>query len=140
VPVRERTAGPGRRGHPDRAGHHEQAATLAVQAEQTARSITDPDRQAEALAEVAGALATAGHHEQAEQAARSIIDPNRQAWALTAVAGALARAGDPQAARCVAAAACVAGSFPVAVRSVLQVDPSVSPVVVELSMFSSLSR
>ena len=65
-----------------------------------ARSITDPDRQAQALAAVAGALAEAGQHEQAETVARSITDPDRQAQALAAVAGALAGAGQhEQAAR-----------------------------------------
>ena len=62
-----------------------------------ARSITNPDRQAQALATVAGALARAGQHQQAaavapqaETVARSITDPDRQARALVAVAGALA--------------------------------------------------
>ena len=65
-----------------------------------ARSITNPDRQAQALTAVAGALAEAGQHEQAaamasqaDTVARSITDPDRQARALTAVAGALAEAG-----------------------------------------------
>ena len=63
-----------------------------------ARSITDPDWQAQALTAVAGALAQAGQYEQAaaiasraETVARSITDPDWQAQALAAVAGALAR-------------------------------------------------
>ena len=63
---------------------------VAAQAESVARSITDPDRQAQALTAVAQALAATGQHEQAEQLARSITDPDRQAPALTAVAQALA--------------------------------------------------
>ena len=58
-----------------------------------ARSITDPDLQAEALAQVAGALAEAGQYQQAEAVARSITDPGRQAQALAQVAGALAGPG-----------------------------------------------
>ena len=67
-----------------------------------ARSITDPDRQAQALAAVAGALAEAGQHEQAETVARSITDPDGQAQALAAVAGALAEAGQHEQAATVA--------------------------------------
>ena len=44
-------------------------------AETVARSITDPDRQAQALAAVAEALVQAGQHEQAATAARSITEP-----------------------------------------------------------------
>ena len=49
---------------------------VAGQAEAVARSITDPDSQAQALAQVAGALAGAGQHQQAEAVARSITDPD----------------------------------------------------------------
>ncbi len=73
-----------------------------IRAEALARSIPDPDRQAQALMEVAEALAQAGQPEQAaavaagaETVARSITDPDRQAQALAAVASALARAGQP---------------------------------------------
>jgi hypothetical protein len=58
-----------------------------------ARSITDPDRRAQALAAVAGALTRVGQHEQAATVARSITNRYWQIQALTAVAGALARAG-----------------------------------------------
>ena len=75
---------------------------MAAQAETVARSITDPDWQAQALAAVAGALAGAGQHEQAETVARSITDPDRQAQALAAVAGALAEAGQHEQAATVA--------------------------------------
>ena len=65
-----------------------------------ARSITDPHRQAQALAQVAEALAGAGQHQQAEAVARSITDPVWQAQALAQVAEALAGAGQhEQAAR-----------------------------------------
>ena len=43
-----------------------------ARAQALARSITGPDSQASALAEVAGALARAGQHQQAEAIARSI--------------------------------------------------------------------
>jgi hypothetical protein len=66
---------------------------VATAAGQTARSITDPYWQAQALAEVAGALAQAGQHDRAEQTARSITDPDQQAQTLAKVAGALAEAG-----------------------------------------------
>ncbi|MFF5288388.1 hypothetical protein [Paractinoplanes globisporus] len=64
-----------------------------VRAEQVARSITDPERQTEALAGLAGALATAVRYEQAEQVARSITDPDRREDALAGVAGSLSEAG-----------------------------------------------
>ncbi len=80
-----------------------------IRAEALAASITDPDRQAQALAEVARTLAEAGQHEQAaamasqaETVARSITDPDRQARALTEVAGALAEAGQHEQAETVA--------------------------------------
>ena len=64
-----------------------------IRAEALATSITYLNKQAEALAAVAGTLAEADQHEQAKTVARSITDPDWQAWALTAVAGALAQAG-----------------------------------------------
>jgi hypothetical protein len=81
------------------AGQHEQAETIA-------RSITRPDKQARALAEVAvavaGTLAKAGQHEQAETVARSITGPDAQAQALAAVAEALAKASQHEQAETVA--------------------------------------
>jgi tetratricopeptide (TPR) repeat protein len=68
----------------------------ATRAEALAASITDPDAQAEALAQVAGVLAQAGQPQQALDTARSITDPYSQAWALAQVAEALAQAGQPQ--------------------------------------------
>ncbi|MEH0513399.1 hypothetical protein QBC31_22250 [Streptomyces sp. B21-079] len=65
-------------------------------AEQIARTITNPYQQAEALAEVAGAVAAAaGDPERAEQIARTITNPDGQARALAEVAKfvALPRAG-----------------------------------------------
>ena len=50
------------------AGQHEQAAAVA-------RSITNPYRQAQALAAVAGALAEAGQHEQAARGIPAVRGP-----------------------------------------------------------------
>ena len=78
-------------------------------AEALAWSITTPDSRALALAQVAGALARAGQHQQAEAtarqaeaAARSITYQPRQANALVQVAGALTRAGQHQQAEALA--------------------------------------
>ena len=65
-------------------------------AEQLARSITDPARQAGALTAVAKALAAAGQPERAEQLARSITDPARRAGALIGVAQAWVAVGQPE--------------------------------------------
>ena len=88
------------------------AARQPQQAEAIASSITDPVREAEALAQVAGALAVAGtgQHQQAaaffagqaEAVARSITDPGQRAEAMAQVAGALAVAGRHQQAEAVA--------------------------------------
>jgi len=64
-----------------------------TRAEALATSITDPDRQAEALARVAGPLAETGQYEQAEAVARSITSPGLQAAALARIVEALARTG-----------------------------------------------
>lgn len=64
-----------------------------IRAEALARSITDPNRQARALAAVTGALARAGQHEQAVTVARSIPNSYWQGQGLAAVAGALAEIG-----------------------------------------------
>ena len=91
------------------------------QAEVVARSISDPDQQANALAWVAESLAAAGLHEQAEVVARSITDPDLgAAHALARVAGALAAAGRHEQAAAVAAQAeAVARSIPDRRRQVL---------------------
>lgn len=47
--------------------------------ETVARSITDPDRQAWALAVLAKAVAAGGDTDRAEIVARSITNPDRQA-------------------------------------------------------------
>ena len=65
-----------------------------ARAEALAFSSADPVRQAEALAQVAGALAAAGDFSRAEKLARSIPRAPQQAEALAQVAGALAAAGD----------------------------------------------
>ena len=66
---------------------------MATQAETVARSISSPDLQAQALAEIAGALAAAGQYQQAQSVAHSITEPGGGAQALAVVAGALAGAG-----------------------------------------------
>jgi hypothetical protein len=76
-----------------------------ARAEALARSITDPDWQAEVLVAVAQAVAAAGDHTRAEATARSITDPYRRARALVAVAQAVAAAGDHDRARQLASAA-----------------------------------
>ena len=65
-------------------------------------SISDPFDQAMALAQVTGALAAAGHHEQATAVIRSISSPYGQAVALAQVTGALAAAGQYEEADAVA--------------------------------------
>ncbi|MFE2586674.1 hypothetical protein, partial [Streptomyces sp. NPDC059378] len=72
-------------------------------AEALAHALTDPYRQAGALAGVAEAMAAAGDYERArematdaEQIAHTITDPLRHAFALAGVAGAVAAAGDHQ--------------------------------------------
>ena len=81
-------------------GQSDRAEEAATAAEQAARAITSPDRQAGALADVARALAAIGQSDRAEQvataaerAARAITDPNRQAGALADVAVAIAKIG-----------------------------------------------
>ncbi|XVQ11365.1 tetratricopeptide repeat protein [Spirillospora sp. CA-255316] len=71
-------------------------------AETVARSITAPDRRAEALQSLAGVVAEAGDHQGAEAIAGSITDPGGQASALGAVARAAARAGDHKRAETIA--------------------------------------
>jgi tetratricopeptide (TPR) repeat protein len=81
----------------------------AIRAEALAASITDPDRQACALAYVARALAVAGEHqeaaavaEQAEIVARSIVLPGRRGYVVALAVSALARAGKHRQAETVA--------------------------------------
>jgi hypothetical protein len=113
------------------AGQHEHAAAVSEQAKAAALSITDPDRQAEALVRVAGALAGAGQHqdaaavaEQAKATGLSITDLDRQAEALAQVAGALAEGGNTHSACQVAAAICAVGRWTTCARPVLLLDPS----------------
>jgi hypothetical protein len=63
-------------------------------AEQLARSISNSDSEAHALAGVAAALAQAGERSHAEQIASKISNPSFQAQALAGIAAALAQAGD----------------------------------------------
>jgi hypothetical protein len=106
------------------AGQDQQATVLAVQAESTARTITDPDSQASALAQVVRALAKAGQYQRAEATARAITNPNWQAHALAQVAEALARTEDTAFASRVTAAVCVVGRWTTAARPGLTLDPS----------------
>ena len=64
------------------AGDLNRAEALARQAEALARSITDPDWQAQALAALARMAARTGDLDRAEALARSITDPDGQAQAL----------------------------------------------------------
>jgi orotidine-5'-phosphate decarboxylase len=105
---------------------------MASQAATVARSITNPGRQAQALAELAGALAEAGQHEQAEIVARSITDPDRQARALTEVAKALVARGDTRRARHLASAACAVGQWTTVLELVLSLEPSAVRVLTDL--------
>jgi len=76
------------------------------------------------LAEVAGALARAGRHQQAEAVARTITDPDQQASALAEVAGALAQTGETRSAARVTAAVCAVGTWTTATTPVLLLEPS----------------
>ncbi|WP_194820891.1 tetratricopeptide repeat protein, partial [Micromonospora sp. S-DT3-3-22] len=73
-----------------------------IRAEALARSITDPNLQARALAGLAQAVAATGDHDHAEQIAHSITDPNLQARALADLAQAVAATGDHDRARALA--------------------------------------
>src|SRR5262245_49416918 len=77
------------------AGYLDRARPLLDHAEALARSITEPLRQADALAELAKVITAAGDLDRAETLARSIADPRAQAEALAALAKAAAVAGDP---------------------------------------------
>ena len=81
------------------AGDLDRAQVLAEQAEAAAWSITDPGRQAEALAGVAIAAAGAGDLDRALELAPVDQRPGRQAEALAGVAVAAAGAGDLDRAR-----------------------------------------
>jgi hypothetical protein len=91
-----------------------------------ARSITDPDRRAEALMQVTAALSAIGQREEAEAAARSVDNPGHWPQALAEAALALARAGHTGNARRLTAAACATGEWTVAAGPALLLDPSAS--------------
>ena len=57
-------------------------------AEALARAVTDPDAQAQALAELVTAIAQTGNLDRAEALARTITDPDARAQALTQLAAA----------------------------------------------------
>ena len=99
------------------AGQQEAAERMAGHAEVAARSITNPYYlQAQAMVQVAWALAAAGQHERAEATARSITDPDSLAEALAGVARTLAAAGQRE------AAGGMAGDAEVAARSITDPD------------------
>ena len=105
---------------------------MAARAETVARSVTDPDRQARALAVVADVLAQAGRHDQAAAVARSITDPDRQAEAAVAMADALKVRGNTRQARHVASAACTVGRWTTVLGLVLSLEPSAVRVLTEV--------
>src|SRR5665647_3574261 len=74
-------------------------------AQQTARSITDPYAQADALVGLVVVLAEAGAFEAAEQTARAITNPSAVVRAWTQLATTLAKAGNHRWARLLAEAA-----------------------------------
>jgi tetratricopeptide (TPR) repeat protein len=75
----------------------------AARAEELARSGSDPEWQARALAGVAAALAAGGRYDPAEELAASVSDPAERARAFGQVAAALAAAGHYDRARELAA-------------------------------------
>lgn len=110
------------------AGQLQQAEAVAARAETIARSLTDPDQQAQALA----ALARGGQDARATAVARSITDPSERAKVLVAIGEALAADGDMKQARHVAAAACAVGRWTTAPRLELSLDPAASGVLTNL--------
>jgi tetratricopeptide (TPR) repeat protein len=70
--------------------------------EALARSITDPVRQADALAQLVPAMAAAGDIEGAETMSRSITEPDRQALALARLAQVVLRTGEAERAEALA--------------------------------------
>jgi hypothetical protein len=82
--------------------------------------------QAEALAQMAGALAEAGLYQQAEAIAHTITIPDWRGTALVQVAEALTKAGDTGPAHRIAAATCAEGRWTTAAKPVLLLEPSAS--------------
>jgi hypothetical protein len=87
------------------AGELARARPAASEAEQVARTITNPNSPAEALASLTTAFAKAGELKRAEQVARTITNPNSQAHALASLTTTLAEAGELERARMVVASA-----------------------------------
>jgi Domain of unknown function (DUF4062) len=75
------------------AGTEVRAEALAVQAEATARAITDPGQRARTLADLARAAAGTGDLDRAEAVAGAITDPYQRARALADLARAAAGPG-----------------------------------------------
>ena len=88
-------------------------------AEALARSINNPDRQAQALAVLARAAAGAGDLDRAEALARSITSPDRQAQALVD----LAREAEPEQARSLLALALTAVTWQSLMEALVRADP-----------------
>lgn len=76
------------------AGDLEWARTLAEQAEAAAQAITDPNQQAETMADLAEAAAGIGDLDRAERLAEAIADSFHRARALGVTAEAAAEASD----------------------------------------------
>jgi lipopolysaccharide biosynthesis regulator YciM len=75
-------------------GDHDRAARLAGAAEALTGQITNQDRRAEALAQLAAVIAADGDHDRAEALTGQITDPHRRAEALAQLAGVAAAGGD----------------------------------------------
>ena len=97
-----------------------------------ARSITDPDRQAEALAAVAVAAGPGRPARPGRAAGPLHHHPDRQAEALAAVAVALAQAGLVGQAAHAAVLACAVGRWTMLLGPVLSLQPSAIVVVADL--------
>lgn len=101
------------------------------QAKTVASAIANKIVRVRAITEAAGALSTAGRHEQAidlaehaEAIARSSAGMSGQAEAMAFAAEAMAKAGRVEAASRLAAAQCASGDWTVVVRLVLLLAPS----------------
>ncbi|NUK00458.1 hypothetical protein [Streptomyces lunaelactis] len=69
------------------AGHPERAAEITLQAIEIARTLADPERLSDVLADIAGATARVEQYDLAVETARSIVDAEWQAKALADIAG-----------------------------------------------------
>jgi len=93
---------------------------LAEQAEAAARLITDSDRQARVLADLAKAAAQAGDLDRAQELARSITNPDQRARTLID----LATGAKPHQARSLLAWALTVNKWQSLLEVLTRVDPS----------------